>query len=740
MIKKVFRNNLAFLILSLLPLLGYSQKPLKVGLVLSGGGAKGYAHIGALKVLEEAGIRVDYIGGASIGAIVGGLYAAGWTASELDSLVRDTDIGATLQDKILRRTKSFFEKEYGEHYALSLGFKDFQVQIPPALSNGQDIYNLLSQWTNHVNGINDFSQLPIPFLATGTDVVTGEEILFTEGFLPHVMRASSSFPGLLAPVWINDRLVTDGGLVNNFPVKEVKNQGMDIIIGINVGEGLYKEKDLQSVSNIITQISSFQMVKRTEEQMQYCDLVIHPDIKAFGVTSFDALDTLMKNGEKAAYAVWDQLVDIANRQAAAAESPPAVQTAASDTFCIDTLIISDLPGYSKNNILKSFPVPLEGKVCYTDFYMGIENLYGKGYFQAINFQFSQSTRLCHNVAIDARLKPGYNRLLRLGLHYDNIYKSSLLLNLTFRNLGFKNSTASVDLILGDQFRYNFNYFVEKTPKIDIGINSYLRHNDFNFELPQPVLLSNGFLLTELDFKFIDFSNEFYIHLWRNKNYAIGLAAEVKYQKVSTQQLIPLDSDQPIISGKGFSLVGSTFFKLDNRNQRHFPSSGINLRLFGRLYTPVSSGLSESNLNYNLDFHLQNVFRISGRFCLGITADAGLSFGESSLPYFYFLGSTNQNLINNFKPFIGLPFAKGIGSDLYGASIYGQQRIFKNHYATLTGQGAYLKSIFDTEGSDWLPFYSIGLGYGINTPLGPIELIYGLSNETSTLNFNLGYWF
>ncbi|MGK0385537.1 MAG: NTE family protein, partial [Patiriisocius sp.] len=152
--------------------LGYAQsndtrrvpkKDLSVGLVLSGGGAKGLAHIGVLKAIEAAGIRIDYIGGTSMGAIVGGLYASGYTASQLDSIFRTVDYNALIQDEVPRRAKTFYEKDESVKYALTLPFDSFEIAFPSGLSKGQNVYNLFSKLTAHVNTIDDFSALPIPF-------------------------------------------------------------------------------------------------------------------------------------------------------------------------------------------------------------------------------------------------------------------------------------------------------------------------------------------------------------------------------------------------------------------------------------------------------------------------------------------------------------------------------------------------------------------------------------------------
>ena len=156
----------------------------KVGLVLSGGGAKGLAHIGALKIIDSLGIRLDYITGSSMGAIVGGLYASGYNAKQLDSLFYKVDFSDLIQDRIPRKAKTFYEKDYSEKYALTLPIVEGKLSLPKGISNGQNFYNFYSEITAHVKDVNDFSKLPIPFFCTGTDIETGEGLIFNKGYLP----------------------------------------------------------------------------------------------------------------------------------------------------------------------------------------------------------------------------------------------------------------------------------------------------------------------------------------------------------------------------------------------------------------------------------------------------------------------------------------------------------------------------------------------------------------------------
>ena len=229
-----------FLILLFIAVDGFSQESetpetdVKVGLVLSGGGAKGYAHVGVLKVLEENGIRVDYIAGTSMGAIIGALYASGYSAKELDSLLRVHDFSTFTTDEVPRDAYSFYQKENKGKYAISLPINKWKIGLPKSISKGQNISNLFSQLTEHVHHVEDFSKLPIPFFCIATDLETGEEVVLDHGFLPEAIRASSSIPSVYSPVEIDGRMLVDGGIVDNYPIELLKAKEVDYIIGVNV--------------------------------------------------------------------------------------------------------------------------------------------------------------------------------------------------------------------------------------------------------------------------------------------------------------------------------------------------------------------------------------------------------------------------------------------------------------------------------------------------------------------------
>ena len=721
-----------------------AQAPLRVGVVLSGGGAKGTAHIGALRVLEEAGIRIDYIGGASMGGIVGGLYAAGWSVDQLDSILRMNDLAKVLQDEVRRDYQPFFNKQYGEKYAFRLSFKDFKLALPQALSDGQQAFDFLSALTDHVVEITDFSRLPTPFFCIGTDVSTGEQVLLEQGCLARAMRAGGSFPGLLAPVEIDGRLITDGGVVNDFPAKEVREKGMDIVIGINVEAGLYDKQQLRSMEKIIEQIGSYQMTARSREQIPFCDLVIRPEIDGYGVTSFEAVDTLILRGEQAARKEWAQLVEIAKAQQARPQpdrqAPPVFDDCPMHISAVD---LADNPAISQRALLRKFPEPIPGEISFEKFREGIAALYATDNFQYIDYQFH--TEPGGSRAMDMRLqvRPGYESSLRLGAHYDPVYKSSLLLNGTFRNLLFQHSILAVDAIAGDKLRYNIHYYIGENRGGGLGLNARMNTVDLNIDLPVRIDIGGNVSVQNLLFRLTDINQELYVNLASGNRYAAGLAAEFKFFKTATSQAVNYITSDNYIDEKGWYSAGKAFFHFDSRDRIFFTRSGLLAGLEVRGIHPLRSLKYEgegSELGWNIDLHAALAHPMSSRLTLTGATDLGLTRGTPAPPYRYFLGSINRNLINNFRPFPGLAFAKLSGNNLLQGSLGVQYQLLKNHYTSFSGHIASIgnSTAFFSDKKGLVR--SLCFSYGVDTFLGPMELSYAFTNRGDQWYINLGYWF
>ncbi|MDH5412865.1 MAG: patatin-like phospholipase family protein, partial [Flavobacteriaceae bacterium] len=452
------------------------MEDLKVGLVLSGGGAKGFAHVGVLKVLEEAGVRVDYIGGTSMGAIIGALYASGYSANELDSIVTSLNYSELMQDILPRKAKSLYQKENTEKYALTLRLKNGNIALPSAISKGQNVFNMLSRLTEHVHSIEDFSELPIPFFCVATNLENGAIEILEKGFLPLAVRASGSFPTLLDPVEIDGKLLTDGGVVNNFPVDIMRQKGVDLIIGVDVQDKLHERENLDSAPKIVMQIISFQMYNEVGTKRKETDLYLHPDISDYNVVSFEVAKEIIDKGESVAQKQLNQLKSIANKQVGIDISAlDKGKHKKQEQFYLNKITIIGNKNYTKEYVLGKLKLIESSSTSYKKFNEGIDNLSATGNFKSIQYKFLKKEG---GLELEFHLKEEEEySYLQFGIHYDDLYKTGGLINYTTKHAIFKNDLLSADLILGDNIRYNIDYFIDNGFHWSYGIKT--RYNKFD---------------------------------------------------------------------------------------------------------------------------------------------------------------------------------------------------------------------------------------------------------------------
>ena len=277
----------------------------KIGLALSGGGARGSAHIGVLKALEELDVPVDYIAGTSMGAIIGGLYASGYSAAEIEDILDNMDWEQAMQDRPDRAERTMRTKELESQFLIPfrLGFNKGEFQMPLGLIEGQHLDQVFREILMPVVGVHDFDNLPIPFRAIATDLVTGEEVILSKGSLPDSLRASMSVPGVFSPVLIDDQLLVDGGMANNLPVSVVRGMGADIVIAVDISSPLLTRDRLKSVFSVTEQLTNFLTRRTTEAQIQRLgpeDRLIVPDLGGFSAADFKGAGEIVKIGYQAA--------------------------------------------------------------------------------------------------------------------------------------------------------------------------------------------------------------------------------------------------------------------------------------------------------------------------------------------------------------------------------------------------------------------------------------------------------
>ena len=286
----------------------------KVAVVLSGGGAKGVAHIGALKVIEEAGIPVDMVCGTSMGALVGSLYCLGYSTDFLDSLVRSQDWAALLSDRTDPAYLTLRQREEQNTYAVIRGIGGEQPQRG-GLIRGRNLDMLFQRLcTEYLDSIS-FDSLPRPFACIATDIVTNKEVVFHSGHLIQAMRASMAIPGVFTPVRMGDMVLLDGGLRNNYPADIARQMGADIVIGISVQDLMTRSEDINDVGAVMGQLISINSRNKFTDNIKLSDIFIHVDVSGYSAASFTnaSIDTLLRRGEEATRSLWDQLIALRNR-------------------------------------------------------------------------------------------------------------------------------------------------------------------------------------------------------------------------------------------------------------------------------------------------------------------------------------------------------------------------------------------------------------------------------------------
>lgn len=709
-----------------------TERP-KVGVVLSGGGAKGYAHIGALKVIEEAGIKVDYIGGTSIGAIVGGLYASGYSAKELEKIMYDLDLNSMLLNEKSRTELPFFDKSYREKYILELPFDNFRLSFPNALSSGQGTSESLTYLFRHVHNVNDFSKLSIPFVCVATKLSNGESVIFKSGYLPQVVLASGAYPTLLEPVYIDGEVYVDGGVKNNYPVQEVIDMGADIIIGIDLQEGLLKQEDLNSATKVIEQIITYNIAEKSKAQSLLVDVSIKPNLAGYGVTSFSEKDSILAAGYRAAKDLLPELKEIAKLQGNISGEKNPLEF--SEYVLITGLEIRGLETYNRSYIKGKIGVKPPQLTGYDDIKEGIQRLYSTGNFNKVFYRIVDNNDGHKKLVIIIREKPT-RQSVKFGLHYDDLFKTGLLLNFTAKHLGVDNSVLSGDLILGDFPRYEINYYADNGYYPGFGFNSSFTQFDtetdvnlFDKEAGSQVLV----------YKFDEFINQLYFQSALYEKYAIGGGIEHQYLSIKTNSLSPSNPLRRIENSFFMSAYG--FIRADNRDNPNFSRRGLKFDgTFKYIFESNSNNFNEtSSLSASLEINQPYNHWLSGRF-FG-------SFGTyfSNFPPVtqkFLLGGYVEQRFMNYSRFYGLPVLTVSGDNkmIFGSAI--QAKLLRNHYITAFFNMANMEDDFNELDLFRYKYVGYGLSYGYDSPLGPISgyWTYSPFTKIGLFNVSLGFWF
>ncbi len=429
-----------------------AERP-KVGLVLSGGGARGAAHISVLKVIEELGIPIDYIAGTSMGAIIGGLYASGMSPEDIEKHLAAIDWADMLTDSPKRNDLSFRRKREDEEFLVryAAGFSDGEIKLPQGLLQGQKLLLFLRKLTLPVANIQDFDKLPIPFRAVATDISTGKAVVLDHGDLALAMRASASIPSVFSPVELDGRLLVDGGVSNNLPVEVVRDLGADRLIVVDVSTPLADREQLRSVLSITDQLTTIMTRRNTERSLKLLDeddVLMVPDLSEVGTTDFANSMKALVPGMRAARQQQGRLARIAREAGRHPEirkegrAPDVKQRFP----VIDFIELDNDSGLSDRAIQRYFrQVKLGQPLNVQAVESAISELYGLDLFKEVSYRLVQKEGRT-GIRIHVREKPWGPNYLQAGLQFHGDWNDG-----NGFNLGASYTRSAVNS-LGGEFR------------------------------------------------------------------------------------------------------------------------------------------------------------------------------------------------------------------------------------------------------------------------------------------------
>lgn len=731
-----------------------------IGIALGGGGAKGAAHIGVLRYFEEIGLPIDYIAGTSIGSIIGGFYALGYSPDELDTLISGMDWSWYMSNVSERRHLPLSGRRAKDTYLMSIPFNTgsfsqnmsnvFLSSLPSGFISGNRITNLFNNLSIGYLDSIDFRDLPIPFVCTATDIITGDSMVFRSGNLPLAIRSSMAIPGVFSPVHYGKKVLCDGGFVANLPVEICRNMGADIVIGIDISDSLVTDnRQLKSLPQLLNQFTGIAMKTDVPRLKPLCDLYMHPNITGYSTLSFnkEAIDTLIQRGYQVAKAHHDELMAIKQQVDPQGTYTKQLHAPKAKSFN-DTIIINNIHYYgipkdrerwlrikdgiyeeqhiTRQQLEEAFNL-IEGSGYYTNIIYTIDIVDSSAHFNRCDLHVHVQQAEPHNFS--------------LGLRVDSEESAAVLLHLGFNQYRTSGFQMEVD------GRINHN------PSIAVATS-------FSTKMRHGILLDYKFHNSHFNLG-NNYSREYTnltvghhsVQLALTSSYGINSSAQYGVE----QDVYVLDSNQHL-SEFVFGDIAEIFtspghvgpyvtIAVDNFNDGYFPTSGhgITLAAHWRLAnTSVYNAFAHDTSYYgfgDIMFNYQQVIPLGKRACLIPQTFNRILIGSHSSLYDNLVGGV---LLGRYMeqqlPFIGFNTPQRTGDLAHVLRLDLRLNVAGNHYLTFMGNALLTAdnpaSYFSNNGH-YHEIYGAGIRYSYKLGIGgPISV----DLHWSTLTHRLGFFF
>jgi NTE family protein len=752
-----------------------SEKP-RVALVLSGGGAKGIAHIPLLQTLDSLGIVPDILIGTSMGSVVGGLYAAGYSGDSISTLAHEANWSQLLGGDIALEDVSMEEKSEFKRYLVDFDIREGKPKVNSGLLKDQKLREFLSSYLYPVYNIKDFDDLPIPYRAMTTDIVNGKEFLFDSGSLGLAMRASMSIPGVFEPIRYDSTLLVDGGVMNNFPVNVAKEMGYDIIIGSDVGGGMQKIDKLNSIPSLLFQAGMLTSNLKNPQNRADCDILIdHIPYITYSTGDFSKADDIYLEGKRAVSEKLDDLVALADQLKQFRQRNHQVP-AVKNEFQLDSIVYK---GISEANLaLVKARSDIEQGNAYSveEIIAGVDRAMGTNLFNQINYDPELE---------NGRLKLTLNgversrNIVKGALHYDNYRTVGVLVNYTSRNVFGKASRflVTADIAVQPRFRVQYQKLFGKKKR-------WWWRSEVLGEFLEQKFYFSGEVAENMKSQYIQFDNQFNWNLTSHNSYlGLGISADKSVIKPKLTSAI----NENVLGLERYSFTNleiDLHYQFNDLNDVFYPTRGMYLRTsVGRTYfndmefiflkdlrgieqnlDPII-GKTNSVTKLRIDMEKRWDFSEKVTGILGVNFDYmfedPLKDDELSFTYFghgglYFLGGTVTQPRKDTYSFAGLHEDELTVSQMTRLVVGLQLNLFPKLFITpnvnvaTVGFGdfdPYFKKMFSPEGKwseaiDPSFIFTSGINLGYRSFLGPVNFGASYANDIDKVRlfFNIGILF
>ena len=728
--------------LSLLSAQKNSTRP-KVGLALSGGGAKGLAHLGVIKVMEEAGLKPDYVTGVSMGSIVGGMYAMGYTPDSIARMFSMFNWEYAMSDMIPENKIIFHEKRYFHNSIIALPITRDAIKIPSGLISGQQIESGLNHYFWPAATITDFSKLPVPFLCLATDVVTSKKVVLQSGYLPDAIRASMAIPSVFTPVRTDTAVLVDGGVVRNYAATELREMGADIVIGSYVSFRGYKEKDLGTAYGILKQIGFLSSLADYEEQKRQTDIMIEPELGEVGTLSFNNVDTIISRGYREALKYRDVFKRLADSLDAICPREPVKALPDVRYYIFDSIMVTGNEIISDDQIIGVLDVRPGENVDRDLLEERIELLYGKNWFEKVRYRIVPGEEEL-TLEIECIERP--RAMLYGSLHYDPALSAGAVVSLSVRDLITPRSVINLDSYIGQFYRVRLSatQFVDKSQKFGVEFSFFAD----NTRLP-----------------LIKLKNETGPMLNHNFNTSLSLSKRLSLNHLMTltasfenQHLVPDFLTSTLITRLSYDYLRLNYsYQANTLDRKHFPqqgiTSGISLSALRMIRGAVRTGSRSSvyfpddedspfsfDRNYSARAWINSYSPVSEKVTLMLGGDVLFTTGTDSVTSgndFWLLGGTDP-LSDRSITAVGFHpnqiTVRNVGGLRLGTDI----EITKDFHLTFDLNLFALKEPYREAGFTIMGGYAIGAGY--MTVAGPVRIgiMHGLYDRQVLYRAFKGY--